>query len=148
MEKEMTLKEANYQVEKWENELKLLLDKKESLERIVDIHGTSYDKVLVDGGKHEDRMLLYQMLKEATHLDMNIKILQDKIKANLEWIDNELKLLQKYGKVEQVIVFYKELISKEYTWATISNIVHFSESQCRRIYRKYKKKKIFQDEQL
>ena len=137
----MTLKEVNYEVERLTNQLNKLLNEKESLESIVGLHSTSYDKIIVDGGKVVDKMLEYQILKEMNQLDFHIQIIQEKIKNNMDWIDNELKLLKKYDKIEQLIIYYKEIDTKNYTWYQISSKVNYSMSQCKRIYSRYKKKR-------
>lgn len=137
----MTLKEVNYEVERLTNQLNKLLNEKESLESIVGLHSTSYDKIIVDGGKVVDKMLEYQILKEMNQLDFHIQIIQEKIKNNMDWIDNELKILKKYDKIEQLIIYYKEIDTKNYTWYQISNKVNYSMSQCKRIYSRYKKKR-------
>ncbi|MDD6418703.1 MAG: hypothetical protein PUF66_00910 [Clostridium sp.] len=137
----MTLKEVNYEVERLTNQLNKLLNEKESLESIVGLHSTSYDKIIVDGGKVVDKMLEYQILKEMNQLDFHIQIIQEKIKNNMDWIDNELKILKKYDKIEQLIIYYKEIDTKNYTWYQISSKVNYSMSQCKRIYSRYKKKR-------
>lgn len=137
----MTLKEVNYEVERLTNQLNKLLNEKESLESIVGLHSTSYDKIIVDGGKVVDKMLEYQILKEMNQLDFHIQIIQKKIKNNMDWIDNELKILKKYDKIEQLIIYYKEIDTKNYTWYQISSKVNYSMSQCKRIYSRYKKKR-------
>lgn len=137
----MTLKEVNYEVERLTNQLNKLLNEKESLESIVGLHSTSYNKIIVDGGKVVDKMLEYQILKEMNQLDFHIQIIQEKIKNNIDWIDNELKILKKYDKIEQLIIYYKEIDTKNYTWYQISNKVNYSMSQCKRIYSRYKKKR-------
>lgn len=137
----MTLKEVNYEVERLTNQLNKLLNEKESLESIVGLHSTSYDKIIVDGGKVVDKMLEYQILKEINQLDFHIQIIQKKIKNNMDWIDNELKILKKYDKIEQLIIYYKEIDTKNYTWYQISSKVNYSMSQCKRIYSRYKKKR-------
>ena len=75
----MTLREVNYEVERLTNQLNKLLNEKESLESIVGLHSTSYDKIIVDGGKVVDKMLEYQILKEMNQLDFHIQIIQKKI---------------------------------------------------------------------
>lgn len=137
----MTLKEVNYEVECLTNQLNKLLNEKESLESIVGLHSTSYDKIIVDGGKVVDKMLEYQILKEINQLDFHIQIIQEKIKNSMDWIDNELKILKKYDKIEQLIIYYKEIDTKNYTWYQISSKVNYSMSQCKRIYSRYKKKR-------
>ena len=137
----MTLREVNYEVERLTNQLNKLLNEKESLESIVGLHSTSYNKMIVDGGKVVDKMLEYQILKEMNQLDFHIQIIQEKIKNNMDWIDNELKILKKYDKIEQLIIYYKEIDTKNYTWYQISSKVNYSMSQCKRIYSRYKKKR-------
>ena len=137
----MTLKEANYQVEKLENEINLLLKDKELLESKIVIQSIDTSKVMVQGGKRIDRFAEYVGSKELKNLDEKIQEKQETKENLLNWIDNELKILKKYEKVEQLIVYYKEVTEKKYTWIDISSLVHYSLPQCKRIYRKYKKKR-------
>ncbi len=140
----MTLKEVNYEVERLENELNKLLRDKELLETLVDPKSTDYTKIMVDGGKHTNILEVYilkQDLPRWQDLDKRIKQTQDQIKNDLEWIDNELKILKKYDKVEQLIVFYKEIDTKNYTWYQISALVNYSKDYCRKIYQRYKNKR-------
>lgn len=140
----MTLKDCNYEVEKQNNELNKLLRDKELLECIVSPKSVDTTKILVDGGKHTDSLSIYiekQDLERYKDLDKRITLLQEQIKNNMNWIDNELKILKKYNKVEQLIVFYKETDTKEYTWYQISSMVNYSVAQCKRIYSRYKKKR-------
>jgi hypothetical protein len=58
-----------------------------------------------------------------------------------EYIEKELIRLGKYNEIEQLIVFYKEQTTTPYTWLEISQKVHYSITQCRRIYRKWKKQR-------
>ena len=138
------LKEANFEVEKLTNELKRLLREKELLETMILPKSTNLDKIVVDGGSPVNLIEKYAELTELEKwkdLDEKIVETQDKIKSNMDWIDEELRILKKYDKVEQLIVYYKEIATKDYTWRDISNLVHYSESQCRRIYKKYKRKR-------
>lgn len=140
----MTIREANYELEKLNNDLNKLIKDKEILECLVQPKSADYSKIVVDGGKHGNMLELYvlkQDLPRWKDLDKRIITTQDKIKNNMDWIDEELKILKKYDKVEQLIVYYKEIATKNYTWRDISNLVHYSESQCKRIYKRYKKKR-------
>lgn len=137
----MTLKEANYEVERLNNKLSKLLKDKEILEVMTDPKSTDYTKVVVDGGKHSNILELYILKQELPRwkdLDRRISKTQDEINNYVDWIDNELKILKKYDKVEQLIVYYKEIDIKEYTWQQISSMVHYSISQCKKIYKRYK----------
>ena len=140
----MTLKKANFEVEKLTNELKRLLREKEILETMILPKSINLDKIVVDGGSPVNLIEKYAELTELEKwkdLDEKIVETQDKIKSNMDWIDEELRILKKYDKVEQLIVYYKEIATKNYTWRDISNLVHYSESQCKRIYKRYKKKR-------
>lgn len=140
----MTLKEVNFEVEKLTNELKRLLREKEILETMILPKSTNLDKIVVDGGKPVNLIEKYAELTELEKwkdLDKRILMLQDEIKNNMDWIDEELKILKKYDKVEQLIIYYKEIDVKDYTWSNISAKVHYSESQCKRIYRRYKRRR-------
>lgn len=137
----MTLKEVNCEVERLNNKLNKLLKDKELLETMVEPKSTDYTKVIVDGGKHSNILELYvlkQDLPRWKNLDRRISKTQEEIKNNMDWIDNELKILNKYNKIEQLIVYYKEIDAKEYTWQQISSKVHYSISQCKKIYKRYR----------
>lgn len=140
----MTLKEANCEVERLNNNLNKLLKDKELLEVMVDPKSTDYTKVVVDGGRHSNILEIYVLKQELSRwqdLDNKIKRTQDEIKNYMEWIDTELRILKKYDKVEQLIVYYKEIALKEYTWHQIAAMVHYSKDYCRKIYSRYKKKR-------
>lgn len=138
----MTLKDANYEVERLNNKLDKLLKDKELLEVLTDPKSTDYSKILVDGGKHVGSLQEVYVLKQDyprwQDLDKRIQRTQEEIKNTMDWIDNELKILEKYNKVEQLIVYYKEASTQKYTWYQISNKVHYSKEQCQRIYKRYK----------
>ncbi len=140
----MTLKDANYEVERLENKLNKLIDDKTILELLVDPKSTDYSKIMVDGGKHSNPLEVYvlkQDLPRWKDLDKRIQRTQEEIQNYVNWIEKELKILKKYNKVEQLIVFYKEIDIKDYTWYQIASMVHYSVRQCKRIYKNYKEKR-------
>lgn len=140
----MLLKDVNCEVERLNNKLDKLLKDKELLETIIDPKSSDYTKLRVDGGKHQQSIQEVYVLKEELprwkDLDKRIQKTQEEITNNLDWIDKELKILKKYRKVEQLIVYYKEDSPKQYTWLQISMMegIHLSERQCKRIYKRYK----------
>lgn len=140
----MTLKEANCEVERLNNDLNKMLRDKELLEVITDPKSTDYTKVVVDGGKRSNVLEVYILKQEVARwkdLDEKIKRKQCEINNLMNWIDNELKILKKYNQLEQLIVYYKEIDIKEYTWYQIAAKVNYSKDYCRKVYSKYKKKK-------
>lgn len=140
----MTLKEANYEVEKLNNKLNKLIKDKLILESITEPKSVDVSKIIVDGGNRENTIEIYvekQDLERWKELDKKIQRTQDEINNYVNWIEAELKILKKYDKLEQLIVYYKEIDVKEYTWHEISAKVNYSMTQCRRIYKKYKQKR-------
>lgn len=134
----MTIIEANKELERIDNQLDLLLTKKQII-----IESTIYPKSgtgeRVSGGKKEDK---YKHLDYAIDtIDPEIELLYKEKKVYEEFIEKELHRLGKYNEVEQLIIFYKEQTTENYTWEQISQRVHYSVTQCRRIYRKWKKQR-------
>lgn len=138
------IKDANYKVESLTNDLNKYLRNKELLECMVSPGAVDTTKILVDGGKHCNPLEIYVLKQDLSiwkDLDKKIKIIQEEIKIEMDWIDNKLKSLNKYGKLVQQIIYYKEIDIKEYTWYQIAAKVHYSKDYCRRIYRNYNKKR-------
>lgn len=134
----MTIIEANKELERIDNQLDLLLTKKQII-----IESTIYPKSgtgeRVQGGKKEDK---YKHLDYAIDtIEPEIELLYKEKKVYEEFIEKELHRLGKYNEVEQLIIFYKEQTTENYTWEQISQRVHYSVTQCRRIYRKWKKQR-------
>lgn len=141
----LTFNEVYKETEKLENSLNKLLNDKELLELVVDPKTTKYDKVYVDGGKHSGSVQEIYVLKEDLprwkDLDKRIQEIQTRIKINNDWVERELKILKKYDDKVEEIVYYKEQCKEKLTWVQIGNRIHLSESQCRKIYRDYKKRR-------
>ena len=56
-----------------------------------------------------------------------------------KWLDREIENIKTNGSKLDKIIYYREEDSNKYTWEQISNIVHYSTRQTKRIYYKYKK---------
>lgn len=134
----MTLKEANEELERIENEYNYWLNEKEKLLLLVMPKSTDIRPEIVDGGKRIDRMAKYVEEMEDRQIDETLNYIHERKLNLMNWIDQELKILGKYNEVEQLIVFYKEIDIKQRTWLEISKLVHYSESHCKRIYKNYK----------
>lgn len=135
----MTIKEANNQINKIDNEIEYYLKKKELEMAKMMPQATKYDKTLVDGGKREDKYANYVVKNEL--IDKTIDKLYDDKRLLEDFIEKELIRLKKYDEVMQLIVYYKEQCLEKLTWQQISNRVHYSVTQCRNIYRKWKKQR-------
>lgn len=134
----MTIKEANKELERVDNELEFWLNKK-ALILETTIYPKSGTGERVEGGKRSDK---YAHLDYAIdNIDPEIEKLYKEKRLYEDYIEKELIRLGKYNEVEQLIIFYKEQTTTEYTWEQISQRAHYSVTQCRRIYRKWKKQR-------
>lgn len=143
----MTLKEANRKLEQFENEYNYWLNEKEKLLSLISPKATDIRQEVVDGGKREDRLLKYAELEDEKQINNTLDYIQSRKLNLIEWIENELKILMKYGEVESVIIQLKEKgklvngVYEQLTWEQIAAEVKWSKSFCRNVYRKYKKKR-------
>ena len=147
--KELTVKEANNEIERIDNRLEFYFNKKEQAfnrtqPKPTDIKDNIHSTLRIDSN------LEYVALCEK--IDPIIDSLQDDKKLLLDFIEKELQRLGKYRELEQLIIYYKEQyvpkLNEELTWYFISKKVYASESTCRRIYKKYKKQRFIENEQL
>ena len=144
----MTLKEANMQLEKLENDYEYYLNEKEKLLTTVLPKTTDIRGERVDGGKRTDRLLEYMEQIDTKQIDATLDYIHNRKQNLINWIENELKIMLKYGELESVIIQLKEMgrLNKEgkyekITWEEIAKEVHWSKSFCRNVYRNYKKKR-------
>lgn len=122
----MELKQANSEVERIENSIDYWLSIKElEIEKHEIYHIYTDDE--------------YKKIINAISLEID-KLYEEKEKLVL-FIDDELKRIKKYDEVLQKIINLKEIDLNDYSWQYISQSVHYSETQCRRLYSKYKKKR-------
>ncbi len=144
----MTLKEANYELKKLENDYNYYLNEKEQLQCLVYPKANDIQLEKVSGGKKEDRLLKYVNLLDLKKIDETLDYIFKKQQNLIKWVENELKIMLEYGKVESAIIELKETgfikdkntgKYRELTWEEIAAKVHWSKSFCRNVYRKYKK---------
>ena len=136
---DLTIIEANNQLEKVDNRIQYYLSQKELELAKMEPKGTEAKEIVVDGGKRVDRYVNY--IINVDKYDKELNELYAKKKILEEYIENELIRLKKYNEVEQLIIYYKERVTDQLTWWQISQRVHYSERQCRRIYKKFTKKR-------
>ena len=146
----MTLKEANEELERLDNEYNYWLNEKERLSLLVTPKSMDIRSEMVEGGKRVDKLALYVESMDDKKINETLEYIQKKKQNLMNWLDNELSILKKYNEIEQLIVYYKEnvMITDKYTnkrrnmtWEEISKEVHYSKDYCRKIYRNYKYKK-------
>lgn len=139
----MTILEANKEIERIDNEIDLLLNKKQMI-----LESVTYPKAStgerVQGGTRTDK---YKQLDYAIDtIDPQLEYLYEEKRMYENYIERELIRLGKYNEVEKIIIYYKEQTTTQYTWEQISQKAHYSVTQCRRIYRKWKKQREIDNE--
>lgn len=146
----MTLKEANKKLEELENDYEYYLNEKEELLSLVLPKATNITSERVDGGTREDRLLKYVESEEEKRLNDTLDYIDRKKQNLMRWINEELRILNKYGELETLIIQLKENTSvkdkysnkyRELTWEEIGNKTGYNKDHCRKIYRLYKKKR-------
>ena len=135
----LTIIEANNKLENIDNKIRYYLAKKELELTKLEPKSIQIKEVSVEGGKRVDRYANYVINIEEYDKELNELYAEKKILE--EYIENELIRLGKYREVEQLIIYYKEQITEKLTWQQISFRTHYSISQCKRIYRKWAKKR-------
>lgn len=144
--KELTIKEANNRIDEIDNKLEYYLNKKELEFNKTQPKATDIKTDITTGGARTDKNIQYMIICEQ--YDPIIESLQNEKQVLLDFVEKELKRINKYGDVEQQIIYYKEQYIPRYhdevTWYFISRKVHASESTCRRIYKKYKKSRFIE----
>lgn len=144
--KELTIKEANNRIDEIDNKLEYYLNKKEIEFNKTQPKATDIKTDITTGGARVDKNIQYMIICEQ--YDPIIESLQNEKQILLDFVEKELKRINKYGDVEQQIIYYKEQYIPRYhdevTWYFISRKVHASESTCRRIYKKYKKSRFIE----
>ena len=145
----MDLKKANEELEKLENEYEYYLQQKELLKTLVMPKSPSFDAERVDGGSRADKYLKYVELEEEKQINATLEYIHKRKLNILNWLKNELIIMNKYGDIESLIIQYKEkgkYDEKEnrfisMTWEQIAKEVHYSKTFCRNVYRNYKNKR-------
>lgn len=130
----MTLEDASKERDRLENDLKYYESRLEELKSLVIPQATQYDKVLVDGGKHTDKVLKYVEVENEQQLEVTILYIKGKINDIDTWIKKEIKRLTQYGETVKAVVFLREKEFKvvyqngqpkkrHLTWEEIANII-------------------------
>lgn len=140
----MNLKEANKQLEQLENEYEYWLKEKENLLTLVNPKSPALTGERVSGGTRSDKYLKYIELDDEKKINETLDYIHKRKQNVLGWLEKELKRLNKYDEVVQLIVFYKEV--GEYNAKTekfikltneqIGKKIHYSPSFVKKEYRK------------
>ena len=139
----LTLEDAAKELDKLENDKVYWENRLEQIVSLTMPRSTDIENERVDGGARIDKLLKYTELKEELGIDDTLKYINDKILTLNQWIEGELKRLNKYGETERQIVYLREhkKIRDKYTnrvrpmtWHEIARETHYSERSVRYFY--------------
>ena len=146
----MKLKDANKQLERLDNDYDFYLKEKEEALNLVMPKATDIREEIVDGGKRSDRLLEYAEMMDAKKIDETLEYISRKKNNLINWINEELRIMGKYGEIEALIVELKENIIikdditnkyRHLTWEEVGKRIGYHKDHCRKIYRLYKKRR-------
>lgn len=129
----MTIKEANYELKKLDNEYNYWLNEKEQLKSLVYPKATDIRLEKVDGGKREDRLIKYAELLDDKKIDETLAYIEKRRNNLMNWLDNELKIMEEYEPLKRKIIRLKE--EQNLSYEKIGLAVGYSERHVRRIYK-------------
>lgn len=141
----LTLNEATKELEKLENDKRYWENRLIQLVSLTMPHSMDIQSERVDGGVRIDKLLKYTDLKDELGIEDTLRYINDKIKSLNEWINEELKRLDRYGDTEKTIVYLREQKKvrdrysnrvRKMTWGEIAKETHYSERAVRLFYKK------------
>lgn len=145
---ELTLEIAAKKIDKLENDKIYWENRLEQIKSITMPKSTDTQNERVDGGMKIDKLLKYTELKEELGIDDTLKYINDKILSLNQWIERELKRLDKYGETEKKIIYLRENRKvrdkytnriRQMTWREIAKETHYSERSVRYFYENAKR---------
>lgn len=129
----MTIREANCELMKLDNEYNYWLNEKEQIKSLVVPKSTDIRPERVDGGKREDKLVKYAELLDEKKIDETLDYI-DKKRINLmNWLDQELKIMEQYEPLKRKIIRLRE--EEHLSYEKIGIAVGYSERHVRRIYK-------------
>jgi len=139
---DISLRDANMRVELLNLDIEKLYERREFLFNKTQPKPLPITNERTQGGTREDKFLLYNVKVDEENIDYRIECLIEERNILVDYINKRLKILGKYGKVEQLVIYYKESYTKKdgraLSWQEIADKVFYSKTQCRNIYRVYK----------
>jgi len=129
----MTIKEANYELKKLDNEYNYWLNEKEQLKSLVYPKATDIRLEKVDGGKRKDRLIKYTELLDDKKIDETLEYIEKRRNNLMNWLDNELKIMEEYEPLKRRIIRLKE--EQNLSYEKIGLAVGYSTRHVIRIYK-------------
>lgn len=138
----MTLREAQEQLKRLDNEYKFWLKEKEIALSLVIPKATDIGSEKVDGGTREDRMLKYVELLDNKQINETLDYIFKKKQNLMNYIEEELRIIGQYSLIEKKIYDlrndndYIKQHGKKMPFWMIGSKIGYSAMQCSRIYKR------------
>lgn len=129
----MTIREANYELMKLDNEYNYWLNEKEQIKSLVIPKSTDIRPEKVDGGKREDRLVKYVELLDDKKIDETLDYIDKKRTNLMNWLDQELKIMEQYEPLKRKIIRLRE--EEHLSYEKIGIAVGYSTRHVIRIYK-------------
>ena len=129
----MTIKEANYDLKRLENEYNYWLNEKEQIKSLVVPKSTDIRLERVDGGKREDKLVKYAELLDDKKIDETLDYIDKKRTNLMNWLDQELKIMEQYEPLKRKIIRLRE--EEQLSYEKIGIAVGYSTRHVIRIYK-------------
>ena len=142
--KDLTLKEADILLKRLENQLEYWQNERQiALERAEGIGAVDYDKERINGGKAPDGMSSIDKIVDV--YEPKIKLLKRRIENLMKYIDKEMSILGEEDATTKKIIelrddmeYIKSHNGHKRPWWQIAQQVYLSERQTQRRYDRYK----------
>lgn len=138
----MTIREAQEEYKILEAEETYWLEKKEIIKSIVLPKAADIKTEVVDGGKREDKMLLYVEKLDNQKINETLDYIRKQKRITMNLIEKLLKIRNEYQTLERRIYDlrndpeYLKTHNRQMPFWKIGNIVGYSKTQCAYIYNK------------
>lgn len=129
----MTIREANCELMKLDNEYNYWLNEKERIKSLVIPKSTDIRPEKVDGGKREDRLVKYIELLDDKKIDETLDYIDKKRTNLMNWLDQELKIMEQYEPLKRKIIRLRE--EEHLSYEKIGVAVGYSTRHVIRIYK-------------
>lgn len=129
----MTIREANNELMKLDNEYNYWLNEKERIKSLVVPKSTDIRPEKVDGGKREDRLVKYIELLDDKKIDETLDYIDKKRTNLMNWLDQELKIMEQYEPLKRKIIRLRE--EEHLSYEKIGIAVGYSTRHVIRIYK-------------
>ncbi len=142
---ELTIKDANSEIERVTNLLNLYIDKKNILFNDTQPKSINTDNELVDGSTpREEKFYKYVYKCEERDIDWWIDKLNDYLISLNKYVESELKRIGEYEPLRAKIIKLRE--EKNMKWDDIAQSTHYCKRQVIRIYQDYKHKRYVEED--